>query len=140
MFYSYLADFVVAVHVAYVGFILFGQLVILAGVVLRWQWVRNFWFRAAHLLAIGYVALEAICGVDCPLTIWEDELRRKAGQTVAEGTFIGRFLHDILFSQGEPWVFTTAYVSFALLVILTFALAPPRRPRLRWPAKPQAAV
>src|SRR3954453_6359565 len=60
MGYSLLADLVVAIHVAYVSFLPFGQLTICAGVVLRWGWVRNFWFRSAHLLAIAIVATEAI--------------------------------------------------------------------------------
>lgn len=131
MSYAFWADVVVAIHVAYVGFVLVGQLLIVAGVLFRWGWVRNFWFRLLHVLAICFVAFEAIFGIDCPLTIWEDELRHKAGQTVADGTFIGRFLHNILFYQAEPWVFTTGYITFAFLVLLTFVLAPPRRPRSR---------
>ena len=126
---AFWADVVVAIHVAYVAFIMVGQVAIVLGVVLRWGWIRNFWFRLAHLLAIGFVAFEAIWGVACPLTVWEDELRRSSGQTITEGTFIGRFLHDILFYDAESWIFTTCYVAFALLVLMSFVLAPPRRPR-----------
>ena len=57
MFDAYLADGLVALHVAYVAFIVLGQLLILAGLVFRWQWVRNFWFRLAHLVAIAIVGL-----------------------------------------------------------------------------------
>src|SRR5260370_31564369 len=102
MGYSLLADVVVAIHVAYVSFVLLGQLAICVGVVLRWGWVRNFWFRSAHLLAIAIVAMEAICNVQCPLTAWEDRLRTLAGQEVAEGSFIGRFLHNLMFFNAEP--------------------------------------
>jgi hypothetical protein len=126
MFYVILADLIVALHVAYVSFILFGQLAIVLGMVCRWRWVRNFWFRVAHFLAIAFVAFEAIIGMACPLTVWEDDLRRASGQDITEGTFIGRLLHDLLFYQAEPWIFTTAYVSFALLVLLTLVAAPPR--------------
>lgn len=138
MLYTYLADAVVALHVAYVGFIIVGQLVILAGIPLRWQWIRNFWFRLFHLLSISYVALEAIAGVACPLTLWEDDLRRLAGQTVYEGTFIGRFMHDILFYNADSWIFTASYITFALLVLLTFVIAPPRRPQI-WKRRAIAA-
>ena len=50
MFDAYLADGVVALHVSYVAFVVLGQLLILAGVVFRWQWVRNFWFRLGRKL------------------------------------------------------------------------------------------
>ncbi len=127
MWYQLAADAVVAVHVAYVSFILFGELAILAGAALRWRWVRRPGFRIAHLAAIAVVAFEALLGIACPLTVWEDRLRHWAGQDVPSGTFIGRWLHDVLFYDLPPWVFTTAYVTFALLVLVTLVLAPPRR-------------
>jgi hypothetical protein len=40
MFYSFLADVVVALHVAYVGFVVVGLLLILLGLPLRWSWGR----------------------------------------------------------------------------------------------------
>jgi hypothetical protein len=126
MWYGYAADAVVAVHVAYVGFIVLGQLAILLGAVLKWGWIRNLWFRVAHLLAIVIVAGEALLRIDCPLTTWEDDLRRLAGQSVAGGTFMGRCLDQILFYNLASWQFTALYVGFALLVLATFVLAPPR--------------
>src|SRR5437660_2262512 len=113
MGYSLLADLVVAIHVAYVSFVLFGQLAICLGLLLRQGWVRNFWFRSAHLLAIGIVATEALLNIQCPLTVWEDRLRALAEQEVAEGTFIGRWLHDLMFYNVEPQVFTIIYIAFA---------------------------
>ncbi len=126
MWYAYLADLIVAVHVAYVSFVVVGQLFILLGLALRWGWVRNLWFRLAHLLAIVVVGLEAVCGIACPLTVWEDDLRRLAGQQVAEGSFLGRWLHNAIFFDFEPWVFNLAHIAFALLVLATFVWAPPR--------------
>jgi Protein of Unknown function (DUF2784) len=128
--YGLLADAVVAVHAAFVGFVVFGQLLVLAGVVRGWAWVRNPWFRTAHLLCIGYVALEAAAGVTCPLTTWEHELRTLAGQPVPDASFVGRLFHNLLFvNVGEsflPWF----HMGFGLLVLVTFVLAPPRLP---WP-------
>jgi hypothetical protein len=127
MGYAFLADVIVAIHVAYVSFILVGQLAIVVGLVLRWEWIRNPWFRITHLAAIGIVALESIAGIACPLTVWEDALRSLAGQEVTEGSFIGRELHRLLFYDAEPWFFRWCYVAFALAVLGTFLLAPPRR-------------
>jgi hypothetical protein len=138
--YGLLADAVVAVHAAFVGFVVFGQLFVLAGVVRGWAWVRNLWFRAAHLLCIGYVALEAAAGVACPLTTWENDLRALAGQPVSDASFVGRLFHDLLFvNVGEsflPWV----HMGFGVLVLATFVLAPPRLSWLRGLPARQSAV
>jgi hypothetical protein len=134
MGYVYLADAVVVVHFAYVAFVLFGQVLIVVGAFLRWGWIRNLWFRLVHFLSIAFVALEAIFGVTCPLTTWEYQLRLKAGQPAEVGSFIGRWAHDLLFYQGPPWVFTMGYVTFALAVLATLILVPPRWKRPLPPA------
>jgi len=126
MWYGLLADLVVAIHVGYVGFVIVGELLVVVGALCRWQWVRNRWFRCLHFLAIGIVAYEAIYNITCPLTLWEDNLRDLAQQPVGEGTFIGRFMHNVMFYDGEQWVFNACYVAFAVLVLGTLLLVPPR--------------
>jgi hypothetical protein len=141
--YTLLADAVVAVHLAIVAFVIFGQLAIMVGVVCRWQWARNLWFRLGHLAVILIVAWESLSGIECPLTTWERNLRVWGGQTVSDGTFIGKLCHDWLFYDGPPEVFTACYVIFAALVLLTFVAAPPRWGRKRSPAltcEPSAAA
>jgi len=122
-----LADLIVMIHAAYVSFIVFGLALVLVGVVLRWQWVRNTWFRTIHLIAIGIVIAESVVGIPCPLTVWERELRQVAGQTGYQGDFIGYWTHRLLFYRAEPWVFTLVYVLFGLAVVAAFLLAPPHR-------------
>jgi hypothetical protein len=129
--YWLLADVVVAVHVAYVSFVVFGQLAIFLGILLRWQWIRNPWFRWIHLAMIIIVAVEAILDITCPLTTWEYNLRVLAGQEAAAGSFMGRLLHNLMFFSAPRWVFTASYIAFALLVLGTFWLAPPRLWRWR---------
>ena len=51
--YGALANAVLIVHVCIVLFIIGGLVLTLIGGLRRWAWVRNFWFRAAHLLGIG---------------------------------------------------------------------------------------
>ena len=123
------ADLVLILHTGVIVFIAIGLLAILLGVALRWQWVRNFYFRAAHLLSIGYVVAQAFLGVACPLTILENELRVRAGQAAyAEAGFIQFWLHRFIFFDAEPWVFSLAYTLFGLAVAATMWLAPPRKP------------
>ena len=126
MGYGLLADGIVAVHVAYVSYVILGQLAVFAGIALRWQWIRNVWFRVTHLIAISIVAVEAILNIRSPLTVWEEELRLRAGQPISGESFMGRLLHGLLFYDWRPEVFTVLYVAFALLVAATFVLAPPR--------------
>ncbi len=128
-----LADVVVVVHALFVGFVVVGMMAIVAGLVLGWGWVRNVRFRVLHLGAIGVVALQAMVGVACPLTVLEDHLRRLAGQETYPGAFVGYWAHRLIFVRAEPWAFTLAYVLFATAVLVAFVLGPPRRAK-RTPA------
>ena len=128
-FYAFAADLVVAFHFAYVAFVVFGLLLTLLGVVRGWRWVRNPWFRGIHLATIGIVVAEAWLGITCPLTTWEKQLRRLAGEASYGGDFLGRWLHEILFFELPPWIFTLIYTAFGLAVLMTWLLAPPRRRR-----------
>ena len=120
-----LADIVVLIHALFVLFVVAGQLLILAGWLLKWNWTRNPAFRIAHLAAIGFVVAEAWLGIVCPLTTLEMELRASAGQSVHEMSFIGFWLHRLLFYTAPEWVFTLIYTLFALLVAATFIFYPP---------------
>jgi hypothetical protein len=127
MAYGFLADLLVAIHTGYVGFVVIGMLLILAGALCHWGWVRNPWFRWAHLVAIAIVGVEAILGITCPLTDWESQLRKLAGHEISEGSFIGRCLDNLLFVSAPEWVLAACHITFALLVVVTFVLFPPRR-------------
>ena len=122
-----LADFILVVHFAFVSFVVGGLVLIWLGGALSWTWVRQFWFRVTHLAAILFVAVEAITGTMCPLTVWEDALR---GRDTDAG-FIARWVHWVMFYTLPEWVFTLAYVIFALVVAATFWLVPvsPRKSR-----------
>ncbi|MCA9164769.1 MAG: DUF2784 domain-containing protein [Pirellulaceae bacterium] len=124
--YRLLADAVVTLHIAYVLFVILGLLVVLIGRLLHWTWIRNPWFRFVHLAMIGIVVVESWLKITCPLTTLEDWLRLQAGETVTDGSFIGRWMHDLLFLEAEPWVFTMAYTLFGAAVLLTLFWAPPR--------------
>jgi len=121
-----LANLIALVHFAWVAFLVIGLLLILLGIVFRWDWVRNRWFRLIHLTMIGIVVGESLAGVPCPLTVWEHRLRVQAGQTTIEDDFIARWVHRLIFVQAEPWVFTVVYILFGLAVLGAWIAAPPR--------------
>ena len=120
--YGVLADTMLIVHFAFVVFVVFGFLLILIGLLTHWTWIHNRYFRIAHLVAIGIVVLQAWFNQICPLTLWENELRRRAGESGYTESFIEHWLHKILFYQAEPWVFTTIYTLFGALVLAAWFL------------------
>lgn len=120
--YSLLADTILVIHFAFVIFVVLGFILILLGLIARWSWVHNRKFRIAHLAAIGFVVVQAWFSQLCPLTLWENELRSRAGQPAYTETFIEHWLHKVLFFDAEPWIFTTIYTGFGILVIFIWFL------------------
>lgn len=120
--YSFLADAILVIHFTFVVFVVFGFMLIVLGLLARWSWVHNRKFRITHLGAILVVVLQAWLGQLCPLTTWENGLRRLAGQSGYEESFVEHWLHEVLFYQAEPWIFTAAYTCFGVLVVLVWFL------------------
>ena len=125
MFYALLADGVTAFHFLYVAFVVLGELAILIGAAFRCSWARNPWFRCLHLAAVLIVAIELLLRIECPITTWESSLRRLAGQEFSGGSFVGRCLHSLIFHADE-WTVTLIDAAVGLVVVLTFAVFPPR--------------
>jgi len=138
-YYRLLADVILVVHFAFVVFVVVGLLGVWAGRFLHWSWVRNFWFRLAHLLAIGIVAGEAIGGVVCPLTTWEARLRELAGEAGGyQGSFVQHWVHRLMFFEASQSTFTVIYVAFFALVLASFWWVKPRWPKRKIPSSSHA--
>jgi hypothetical protein len=122
------ADIILIIHFLIVGFNIGGLVIVWIGTLLRWTWIRNFWFRIIHLAAMSIVAIEAIFGITCPLTDWEHQMRV---QNVGgfEGSFMQYWIHKIIFYSAPEYIFTIIYISFTIIVIATFLFIPPRWPR-----------
>ncbi|MBX3661748.1 MAG: DUF2784 domain-containing protein [Burkholderiales bacterium] len=116
-----LADLILVVHFAFVLFVVAGLPLVWIGAARGWRWVRNRGLRIAHLAAILVVSAEAAAGIWCPLTLWEDALRGSG----SERSFVARWIHAVLFYDLPSWVFTVAYLLYALLVALTWWRVPP---------------
>jgi hypothetical protein len=118
-----IADAILVLHFLIAAFIACGLPAIWIGKWLGWAWVRDPWFRYAHLAAIAFVAAEALLGIACPLTAWEDLLR---GGVQTE-SFVTRWLQRLLFYRAPEWVFASAYALWAAATLVTLRLVPPRR-------------
>ena len=125
--YMILADIIAIIHLGYVIFVILGFVLILVGIFLKWKWIRNLWFRMIHLGAIVGVALEALLGINCPLTVLEFELRYGISPSDRRVSFVGNIVDSILYYDAPMWLFAIIYTAFATLVAITFILAPPSR-------------
>ncbi|MGI9331480.1 MAG: DUF2784 domain-containing protein [Gammaproteobacteria bacterium] len=114
--YQYLADLVLTVHFLFVAFVVVGLLIVIVARWTGWTWAFSLKFRLLHLLAIAIVVVQAWLGQICPLTLWENELRVRAGQMPYEHSFVQDWLHRLLFYDAELWVFVLGYTIFAAVV------------------------
>ncbi len=122
-----LADVLLAIHAAFIAFVVLGLAAVLVGGWRGWAWVRSRWFRFSHLAAILYVVGQTWLGHLCPLTIWEDALRRRAGQPGYDGSFIAHWVGSVIYYDAPWWIFVLAYTLFAAAVVAAWFAIPPRR-------------
>lgn len=85
-----LADGLVVFHFLFIVFVLFGGLLVV-------RYPRLAWL---HLPAVAWGAVTELTGWICPLTPWEQELRRKAGQSGYAGGFIEHYLIPVIYPAG----------------------------------------
>jgi hypothetical protein len=124
---AFLADTILILHFAFVLFVVGGLLVTWIGYFAGWRFVRNPWFRIAHLLAMAIVVAESLFGIICPLTNWETSLRAKAGEDPAyQGSFIQHWVHRLMFFEISEKTFTLIYVAVFAFIALSFVVVPPR--------------
>ncbi len=131
---AFFADVITTVHLTIVTFMILGLALVLIGWPLRWQWIRNPWFRISHLAIMGYIAFNAIRGEFCFLTTWEHSLRKEAGQFQGgedEWSFVGRLLHNILFVEMPQEELNKYYLVFGALVLVSIVCVRPRFRRKR---------
>ncbi|MES3029827.1 MAG: DUF2784 domain-containing protein [Pseudomonadota bacterium] len=118
---------VLAAHLAVIAFNLFGLVAIPLGAWRGWSFVRLRWWRLLHLASLAIVALQALVGRACFLTIWQDEL---SGGASGE-PLIMRIVNDLIYWPLPIWAFTAAYVAVFAYVLALWRFVPPgpsRRP------------
>ena len=124
--YLLVADVVLLLHTLFVIFVVFSLVLIFMGNALGWGWIRNPWFRLAHLIAISVVIVQSWFHIVCPLTSIEMALRTRAGDMAYSGSFIAHWLEVILYYQAPSWVFAVGYTIFGALIIASWFWIRPR--------------
>ena len=105
-----LADLVFLAHVAFVVF------VVLGGVAVWWR-PKLAWL---HVPAFAWGALIEFAGWICPLTPWEQSLRRLAGEKGYSGGFVEHYLFPLLYPEGLT---RNVQIALGVLVLLINAVA-----------------
>jgi len=118
-----LAIVVLALHVLVIAFNVFGLVAIPLGAWLGWSFVRVFWWRALHLGSMAVVAVQAVAGRACFLTVWQDAL----GGRTTEAPLVMRIVNRLVYWPLPLWVFTAAYLVLFACVLALWKLVPPRR-------------
>lgn len=114
---------ILLVHFAIIAFNVAGCVLVPIGAWRGWRWVREFWWRLAHLLSFAVVALQAVLGRACFLTIWQGDL---AGRVHAP-PLIATWINHIIYWPLPLWVFAVAYVVIFVYVIALWLWVRPRR-------------
>ncbi len=89
MLYRVLADVVVAVHLAFVVFVIFGGF-------LTWRWPKVGW---AHLPSFVWGGGIAILGWICPLTYLENDLRALGAAEGYGTSFVEKYLLPVIYPE-----------------------------------------
>ncbi len=104
MIYALAADFVVAVHFAFIVLVAIGGFLALI-----WRWVAF-----VHIPAAIWGAAISLFGGLCPLTPLERHFRIAAGQHGYDGGFIDHYLLAVIYPAGLD---RTMQISIGVLVI-----------------------
>ena len=90
MIYSFLADLLVVFHLVFI-------LYVMAGALLIFKWPKTLWL---HLPACFWGMIVEFTSWICPLTPWEIQLRRLAGEEGYTESFIAHYLIPIIYPSG----------------------------------------
>ena len=113
-----IAEAIVWLHVVVIAFSVFGLVAIPLGAWGGWRGVRVFWWRALHIGILGIVALQAVLGRACFLTIWEGDLLRLAGQMASNEPLIQQWVNRAIYWPLPLWVFAVLYVTVCVYALL----------------------
>jgi hypothetical protein len=103
-----LADLVLVAHLAYLAFLPTGGF-------LAWRWPK---ILPLHVVAVAVALVSITVGFDCPLTSWEQSLRRHGGQRAYTNGFVAHYLTGHVYPHGDAWL---VQALFALCIVVSYA-------------------
>jgi hypothetical protein len=119
-----LAEAILAAHIAIILFNVFGLIAVPLGALCGWRFVRVRWWRVLHLVLLGTVALQAVVGRACILTLWQAAAEGAASPT----PLIMGWINWMIYWPLPIWVFAALYFAvFGYAVALLWLVPPARR-------------
>jgi hypothetical protein len=92
MFYRLGADLILLAHFAFVGFAVFGGVLVYCSP--TWLWV--------HIPVVLWSSAVNLMSWTCPLTPAEKYLRNRAGQAGYSGGFVEHYIGRLVYPRGMP--------------------------------------
>ncbi|MDP6376353.1 MAG: DUF2784 domain-containing protein [Pseudomonadales bacterium] len=108
MIYRIAADAVLIVHLGFILFVVAGGLACLC----------RKWWAAIHLPAAAWGAYVELTSRICPLTVWENDLRRLAGEGGFSESFVERYLLPVIYPAGLTQDIQLTLAAFVVIVNL----------------------
>ncbi len=118
-------------HFAVVVFNVFWLVIVPIGAWQEWPFVRNYWWRAVHLLALALVAVQAVAGRLCFLTTIQDYLQTRAGGSIQPSSLLTRLVERAVFWPLPDWIFAPLYLLALTWAAILWITVPPVRASVR---------
>ncbi len=118
------AEAILAAHVAIILFNLFGLVAIPVGALRHWHFVRIGWWRVLHLVMLAAVAVQAVAGRACILTLWQAAM---TGTASVPAPLIMGWVDRLIYWRLPMWVFAVLYVVVFGYALGLIWLVPPKR-------------
>ncbi|MGA7292816.1 MAG: DUF2784 domain-containing protein [Terriglobales bacterium] len=103
--YQILADCVLALHLLFIFWIIFGALLVRHRPVLRW----------VHIVSVVWGILVEVGPWPCPLTVLEQWLEMKSGVEPYHGGFMLHYLDKVVYPDISPTLLTVVGVGICVL-------------------------
>jgi hypothetical protein len=110
-----LAEAVLSAHLAIILFNVFGLVAVPLGAVCGWRFVRVRWWRILHIALLAAVAMQAVLGRACFLTLWQTALSGAVGE---QTPLLVHWVNSVIYWPLPIWVFAMLYV-----LVFGYALA-----------------
>ena len=115
------ADALLLVHFCIAASITLGFFLIPVGYKLGWHWIKNRNLRLLHLFLMGFITLETVVGLTCPLTVLENKFR----DVDYTFSFMSYWVAKILYWNLPSEVFVLLYSLCFGWVLILWKVCPP---------------
>lgn len=130
-----LATATFVLHTLWVSFILGMIPLIIVGHQQGWRWIRNSWLRTVHVAVMGFVIVETLFKLPCPLTLLENYARTQSGDlSYSNDGFVMDWFEKLIGMRPPSYAFDAFYYLLFALIVALFWAVPPNSSRRKFSA------